>query len=779
MPITGTLTADFTSFQAACSEAVTTLKGFESDSAKVTRQLQTMVDSLNGNKVASQAAVMAEAVDRIGGVSKLTEAELARLGPVASEAVEKLTLMGKDVPPGIQAIADKAREAADSHTTWTAKIAETAAGYVTGQAIWQAAKTVFAELVSLVGESVKAFADAEAVQTRLTSALKNTHQDVAETSTQFKAYAAQIQATTTLEDDAVLSVIALGTEMGVTRGQMGDAITVAADLSAAWGIGLQEAMDAIVKGGEGVVRTFKAHGIVLDEARAKTEGLSYVLPELEKHFSGNAAALLDTYSGKVKAMGVAWGNLEEAVGGAVAAIDSKTGALSTTTDAIRGLTEVVEKGGVSGFLALAATGSNALGTLIDIGKAANDAAANLKQTAVASTETRDRFKETGEWIASLRHNYEDLTLAQKTQINEAVALNASQAEIAAHLQVSELAVKHYVEAQKDAAQQAKLALEDEQKAQKEALDIEDLFRKVAGDHRKAEMDEHLKQLQQSNKLVIDALKERMTLEAKQAADSEINWATYYKDVASLSGNSYKSQLADIDAWVTKQIASHVLAKTDTADFYNWVAAESDVLKEKLVRGMLEADTSTRDHFESLANKAKAAYDFAIEHADRYTSTRIDQLQKESLAAQTALINWQAEADKQLAGTKNSADAATAALRGMSAALSGPVYQATSAPTGQSAPAFAGYAAPVQSYKGNAPVVLPSFQEGGVGDFGAGTTVNLHGVEAIVPLKGTALGGTSSGPSVTNHIYVNGTAADVARKIAAEIMRTVKQGGIVS
>jgi hypothetical protein len=66
--------------------------------------------------------------------------------------------------------------------------------------------------------------------------------------------------------------------------------------------------------------------------------------------------------------------------------------------------------------------------------------------------------------------------------------------------------------------------------------------------------------------------------------------------------------------------------------------------------------------------------------------------------------------------------------------------------------------------------IPGFREGGIGDFGDGTLAVLHGKEAIVPLD--KAGGVGGNVSITQ--YINGTAAEVARKVSDEIMRTLKQ-----
>ena len=109
MAITATFKADFTSFTTAVNQAEVELRGFEEGAGKVDSSLTKMANSLSGTKLIQDATLMAEAVERIGGVSMLTEKELQKVSAQASEAAAKLTAMGQDVPPGIQEIADQAK----------------------------------------------------------------------------------------------------------------------------------------------------------------------------------------------------------------------------------------------------------------------------------------------------------------------------------------------------------------------------------------------------------------------------------------------------------------------------------------------------------------------------------------------------------------------------------------------------------------------------------------------------------------------------------------------
>lgn len=129
MAITGTFTADFSSFQAAVEQANVTLNGFQSNSRVVETQLTKMSNALAGNKMIADATVMAEAVAKIGGVSRLTGDELTKLGAQAAAASEKMRALGLQVPENLQQIADAAKKADGATTTWSSSLS-TLQGYL-------------------------------------------------------------------------------------------------------------------------------------------------------------------------------------------------------------------------------------------------------------------------------------------------------------------------------------------------------------------------------------------------------------------------------------------------------------------------------------------------------------------------------------------------------------------------------------------------------------------------------------------------------------------------
>ncbi len=122
-PINAKFQADFSSFYDAVQKAEVHLRSFESGAGRVEKSLDRMVDAFSGRKLVQDATLMAEAVERVGGLSKLTEKELARVAITAGEAVTKMKALGLEVPPALQQIADDTKRMAGAFS-----LADKAAG---------------------------------------------------------------------------------------------------------------------------------------------------------------------------------------------------------------------------------------------------------------------------------------------------------------------------------------------------------------------------------------------------------------------------------------------------------------------------------------------------------------------------------------------------------------------------------------------------------------------------------------------------------------------------
>src|SRR4030095_7905829 len=126
MALAATFTANFSSFYDAVDKAEAKLKDFGDGADKVGGRLNTLANQFSGQKIVQEATVMAKAVKDIGGVSFLTEKELARLGATTNEAVAKMKLLGMDVPKNLQEIADKTKGANKATTDWMGSLTKIA-----------------------------------------------------------------------------------------------------------------------------------------------------------------------------------------------------------------------------------------------------------------------------------------------------------------------------------------------------------------------------------------------------------------------------------------------------------------------------------------------------------------------------------------------------------------------------------------------------------------------------------------------------------------------------
>jgi len=102
MALTATLALDIKAFEGGLSRAAASLDGFAQKTVKNTsRDLSRLLEDFTGQKVVAEAARMAEAVERIGGASKLTETEQRRVNASVSDAIAKYQALGQEAPANL------------------------------------------------------------------------------------------------------------------------------------------------------------------------------------------------------------------------------------------------------------------------------------------------------------------------------------------------------------------------------------------------------------------------------------------------------------------------------------------------------------------------------------------------------------------------------------------------------------------------------------------------------------------------------------------------------
>jgi len=167
MALTATFTANFASFYDAVDKAVVKLKDIDASAGKVEKGLDKMVESFSGKKVITEALLMEKAIGGVEGIVKLTEKEIERLGNTTNEAVEKMKKLGQDVPPGLQAIADKTKAADKSTADWSGtllKFASAAGIAFSVDSVLRFAKSIFDTAGKIQDMSEKLGVSTRAVQ---------------------------------------------------------------------------------------------------------------------------------------------------------------------------------------------------------------------------------------------------------------------------------------------------------------------------------------------------------------------------------------------------------------------------------------------------------------------------------------------------------------------------------------------------------------------------------------------------------------------------------------
>ena len=167
-------------------------------------------------------------------------------------------------------------------------------------------------LLAFSKKAVKAFADDQAAAKALEVQLKNT--GFAFATPYVENYISNLQKLTGVLDDQLRPAFQslLTATSSITLSQ--EALDVALNTSAATGKSLGEVTDAIVKSYNGQSKGLRTLGVALSKTALKTGNTEIALKELQKAYSGQAAARLGTYAGKMDLLRVAASDATEVIG---------------------------------------------------------------------------------------------------------------------------------------------------------------------------------------------------------------------------------------------------------------------------------------------------------------------------------------------------------------------------------------------------------------------------------------------------------------------------------
>ena len=363
------------------------------------------------------------------------------------------------------------------------------------------------------------------------------------------------------------------------------ALELALNVSAATGRSVEEVSAALAKGFSGQTTALSRLGAGLDKATLASGDMNKIMDELEKKFSGQAAARLNTYAGKMDALKVASANASEIIG---ESLIKSLEALGGTTD-IQKITSQME-----GFATEVGFAIEEIGKLIGL----------LNKPIVAGKGILGIL---GEIVfpggnpfrkaAEIRDRDKKYPGGSGFTYDNSGAVAAGQARLA---ELKNLKERNRLNAQLLAQDKSKLALNDlAKKFDTERLGLQQALASATDEETKLRIRAKIALLDQDAALAARYNKE---LEAAAALNT-LNIAT--KALTLQIGAS----VSDIQKYLSASMANYQkYISTGTTPNAAPDTVTAEVVNAYLAQKASEVTTSTQDYLEKLRTKVKAGYD---------------------------------------------------------------------------------------------------------------------------------------------------------------------------
>lgn len=142
MAVSATFVADFNSFLSQAKAAEASLENLATAAGLTEKKVDKVAHSFSGESIIASATKATMAVEAIGGASKLTESEMARVNRTLTEALAKMQLMGVQAPADMVRLADAtkkvdvaAKDATHSTSAFSSTFAALTASFSAGMII--------------------------------------------------------------------------------------------------------------------------------------------------------------------------------------------------------------------------------------------------------------------------------------------------------------------------------------------------------------------------------------------------------------------------------------------------------------------------------------------------------------------------------------------------------------------------------------------------------------------------------------------------------------------